>query len=111
MRRSKYGNVKVKADGYTFDSKAEYRRYRELDLLEKAKKIFFLQVHPEWNININGEKICTYKADFSYTDIKSRGASDSLLVVEDVKGVKTPVYRLKKRLMKAMFEIDIIEIS
>ena len=103
IRRSKYGNVKVKADGYTFDSKAEYRRYQELKLLEKAKEIFYLEVHPKWKININGTKICEYEADFCYQD-----ANDDPHV-EDTKGVRTAVYRLKKKLMKACFGIDIIE--
>jgi hypothetical protein len=104
-RRSKYGNVKVEADGYTFDSKAEYRRYQELKLLDKAKDIFYLQVHPEWNIIINGEQVCRYKADFSYQDARRNQ------IVEDVKGVKTQVYQLKKKLMKVVLGIDIVEVK
>lgn len=102
---SKYRNVKVRSDGYAFDSKAEYRRYEELVLLERAGEITQLGVHPRYALEVLGEKICVYEADFSYQD--RVGA----LHVEDVKGVRTREFILKKNLMRAIHGIEVIEIT
>ena len=101
--RNKYGNKKTVVDNITFDSMKEAARYGELKLLEKAGKIDLLELQPKFRLEVNGEKICTYIADFQYDD-------DGHTVVEDVKGVKTAIYRLKKKLVKAIFGIDIQEI-
>ena len=102
--RSKYGNKKTVVDGITFDSKKEAARYQELKLMEKAGVIIDLQLQPPFPIAINGEKICTYKADFAYK-VKAGGE-----VVEDVKGVRTPIYNLKKKLVKACHGVEITEV-
>jgi len=101
--RNKYGNKKTVVDNIVFDSMKEAARYGELKLLEKAGKIDLLELQPKFRLEVNGEKICTYIADFQYDD-------DGHTVVEDVKGVKTAIYRLKKKLVKAIFGIDIQEI-
>jgi len=99
---NKYNAKKVRLDGLTFDSKAEARRYQELKLLEQAGEISDLEIHPRYEIIINGVKVCNYIADFRYM-------SDGEQVVEDVKGVKTAVYRLKNKLMLAVHNIEILE--
>lgn len=104
MRGNKYRAVKTEVDGILFDSKKEAKRYKELKLLEKAGDILDLILQPPYEIKINGIKICIYKADFQYFD-KQKDA----IVTEDCKGFKTPVYRLKKKLMKALYGIDILE--
>lgn len=101
---TKYHAVKVKLDGYTFDSKKEAARYAELLLLVKAGHILELQVHPSFPLTVNGVNIGKYIADFAYHDWYKKKD-----VVEDVKGVKTPVYRLKNKLVKALYGIDILE--
>ena len=94
---SKYGNRKVKLDGYTFDSKAEARRYGELKMLYQAGEIHKLQVHPRYKLldpfEVKGVKYrgIVYEADFSYTE-------NGVQVVEDVKGMKTQVFRIKEKL-------------
>jgi hypothetical protein len=52
---------------------------------------------------VGGETICRYVADFVYVRDEKR-------IVEDVKGLKTAVYKLKKRLMKAVHKIEIQEV-
>jgi hypothetical protein len=99
----KYRNKKVTFDGYTFDSLKEYRRYIELKLLQKAGEISDLKLQVKFELTINGLKICSYIADFTYTQ-----AGDK--VVEDVKGVKTREYILKKKLMLAIHGIKIKEV-
>ena len=96
MFRGKYKAVKTEVDGITFDSKREAARYMELVLLERAGEISHLELQPSFVCMVNGHKICTYKADFRYF-------SASKSIVEDVKGVKTPVYRLKKKLVEALY--------
>jgi hypothetical protein len=108
--RHKYNAVKVKEDGYTFDSKQEHKRYCELRLLERAKQIGNLEVHPRFDIEINGSKICTYEADFGYRLLHGAFFGKAR-VIEDVKAIATPVYRIKKKLMKAVHGIDITEIN
>lgn len=81
-----------------FASQAEYRRYLELKLFATN-----LELQPKFPIVVNNKKICTYVADFKYLDDKGNE------VIEDVKGVKTPVYKLKKKLVEALYPIKIIE--
>lgn len=97
-------------DGITFDSKKEAARYRDLKLMERAKLISNLELQPEYLliertiINGKNHRAIIYKADFKYYDnVKNK------LIVEDVKGFKTDVYAIKKRLMKAKYNIEILE--
>jgi hypothetical protein len=93
VRRNKYGAIKVKADGITFDSKLEHKRYQELKLLEKAGEITSLMVHKRWPLysQVSNAPIDScdtlvghYESDFNYRD-------DGKLIVEDCKGVVTPL--------------------
>ena len=92
---AKYGNTKVKVDGVPFDSKREAARWRELRLLERAGEISDLrrQVRYELVPKLPGERPVDYIADFVYRDKNGNE------VVEDVKGVRTPVYVIKRKLM------------
>lgn len=101
----KYRNQPVVVDGIRFASKAEARRYGELKLLERAGKIARLQCQPQFPIKINGALICTYVGDFAYYRI-----SNDINVVEDVKGVETPVFRIKRKLVEAMFPNIVIDV-
>lgn len=100
----KYGNRKTELDGYTFDSLAEAKRYGELILLVRNGDITNLEVHPFFPLVVNDKKIGKYIADFSYLE-------NGKQKVEDVKGVKTAVYQLKKKLVKAIYGLDIVEVS
>jgi hypothetical protein len=100
----KYHAIKTVVDGQTFHSKKEANRYQELKLLEKAGEIRFLETQVSYTIRVNGMHICNYICDFRYTI-----PGQYPVCVEDVKGVLTPVYRLKKKLMLAVHGIEIIE--
>lgn len=105
---SKYKNVKVQEDGYTFDSKAEHRRYQELKLLQAAGEIELLAVHLPYELWVHGTKVATYISDFNYY----LPGTDTWMT-EDVKSTatRTASYRLKKKLMKACHDIDVIEVT
>jgi len=102
---SKYYNKKTELHGISFDSKKESVRYQELLLLERARKITDLELQPRFDLIVNNQKIGFYKADFRYTDIRTGNS-----IIEDVKGMKTPVYNLKRKLVKALYGIDIVEV-
>lgn len=96
---NKYLNKKTEVDGIKFDSRKEATRYGYLKI---DPEVSDLQLQVSFPITINGILICRYVADFVYF----RGG---VQVVEDVKGVRTAVFILKKKLMKAVHNIDIKE--
>lgn len=112
MAYRKYGNRKTVADGIKFDSRAEAERYKELKLMEKGGKIKDLVLQPEFllqdKFKYRGktERAVRYIADFKYFD-----AEKGVYVVEDVKGMETEVFRIKRKLFlkkygdKYIFEI------
>ena len=102
---NKYNAVKTEVDGTWFDSKAEARRYQDLKLLEGAGEIRALILQPRFDFALNGVKMGFYKADFQYQD----RAKNWETVVEDKKGMKTPVYNLKKKMLKAFYGIEVFE--
>jgi len=104
-RRSKFNAKPTVVDGIRFASQKEARCWRDLRALEMIGEISSLKVQPRFRLEVNGIKICDYVADFDYFDriIQSR-------VIADAKGMKTPVYRLKAKLMKAIHGIEIREL-
>jgi len=106
MTRNKFGAIKTTIDGITFDSRAEGRRYTQLKLMERAGEIEAIELQPRFDLIVNGKKCGFYKADFGYIDKALRQR-----VIEDVKGVATPIYRLKKKLVAAIYGVNVIEIS
>jgi len=110
---TKYRAVRTEIDGITFASKAEAERYCQLRELAKAGEIDQLELQPKYEVSVNGHKICNYIADFRYFS-KAKGPQDQAghVVVEDVKGKPTPVYRLKKKLVEALYPgVQITEIK
>jgi hypothetical protein len=102
IKRSKYGAKKTVVDGITFDSQAEATRYGVLKVIQSAGLITDLRLQVPYQITVNGKRVCRYVADFVYIE-------NGKEVVEDVKGMKTPVYNLKKKLMEAVFGVVILE--
>ena len=112
--RSKYRAVKTTIDGLVFDSKKEAARYQELKMLQRAGKIRDLELQPEYTIWVDTPSgtralIADYRGDFRYRTVPW-DYEEAETVVEDVKGFKTPIYRLKKKLVEAQYGITIREI-
>lgn len=119
---NKYHSKKITVGSETFDSSKEYRRFCELKLLQRAKKISDLQRQVKFvlipaqrepdEIGVRGgikkgkiiEQECAYLADFVY--INEKGEK----VVEDTKGFKTKDYIIKRKLMLYVHGIKIVEI-
>lgn len=102
-KTSKYNAKKVRIDGILFDSKLEGNRYLELKQLLSLGVISDLETHKKYPLIVNGLEVTTYEADFVY---KKNGTE----VVEDTKGFLTKEYKIKKKLMKAIYDKDIIEV-
>lgn len=100
---SKYRNVRTEVDGIVFDSKKEAGRWRELCLLQRAGEIKELQRQIPFSIDIHGEHICKYIADFFYQEKLPTKAEVWKTVIEDCKGYRTEVYKLKKKLVAAVY--------
>jgi hypothetical protein len=98
--KSKFGAVKCEINGLMFHSKKESQRYLELELLHKAGLIS--KPILQYEFLLPGP--IKYRSDFVYYDYK-----ELVFVVEDTKGFKTPEYKLKKKLMKAILQIQIKE--
>jgi len=88
LKSSKYRNVKTEVDGITFDSKAEAQRYSELKLLAAADEIIGFGLQPSFTLP-GGIR---YRPDFIVC------SEDGTVWVEDVKGVETAGFKLKKKL-------------
>lgn len=127
MIKRKYNNKKIIVDGIKFDSKKEALRYKELKMLEKAGIISNLQRQVKYTlipaqyertdeVYTKGkdkgkpkkgrliERECAYYADFVYS------TKSGELVVEDTKGMRTPDYIIKRKLMLYVHGIRIVEV-
>lgn len=120
---SKYHNEKVIVDGIAFASRKESRRYEELKLLQRAGKISSLELQKKYELipaqyeaDIKGirsgikkgkliERSVNYIADFVYTDNET-----GKIVVEDTKGVRTPEFIIKRKLMLYRYNIRVKEL-
>ena len=110
---NKYHAVKETVDGITFDSKAEARRYGELCLLERAGEIRDLALQPGFelqpaftNADCKRERAIVYRGDFKYVDCRT-----GLTVVEDVKGMRTPVYKMKRKMLEYVHGVVVREVK
>lgn len=108
--KSKYHSRKQIIDGYVFASKREAQRYLELKMLERAGEISNLELQKRFELmpsqRIDGkvvERPCYYVCDFAYLE----GGKQ---VVEDAKGMKTEVYKIKRKLMLYKYGITIKEV-
>ena len=108
--RSKYGSKKTIVDNIKFDSKWEAERYGQLKAMERAMFIRDLELQVPYDIVVNDVKICRYVADFRYKKESNHTITNDeyyVEVVEDAKGFETPEFKLKKKLMKAVHNINI----
>lgn len=108
---NKYHNKKIAYAGEMFDSRKELNRYIELLLLQKAGKISGLRRQVKFELipplrDAQGrpaERACCYIADYVYTE-------NGKTVVEDAKGIRTEVYKIKRKLMLWVHGIQIREV-
>ena len=111
MKR-KYNNKRIEIDGYTFDSKLEADFYQRLKPLVKSGKIKELKIHPRYllqeGFTKNGKR---YQPIFYIADFEAL-YDDGTVVIYDTKGMRTEVYKIKRKLFeyryrdKTIVEVD-----
>lgn len=101
--RSKYRSKRTEINGISFASRREANRWAELCLLAKAGKISDLRRQWKIPLTAHGKLICHYIADFAYLE-------NGQETIEDAKGFKTDVYKLKAKLFEAEFGKSIKEV-
>ncbi len=101
-RHSKFNAIAVDTEHGRFDSKLEYQRFLELQLMERAGLISDLRRQIKYPLVLGNTLVCTYIADFVYCE-------NGVEVVEDSKGFRTREYLMKKNLMKKIHGIEIFE--
>lgn len=100
--QSKYNNKKTQIDMYVFDSVKEAKRYKELKLLERVGEISNLELQPRFilqdSFKKNGRtyRKIEYVADFKYIE-------KGKIIVEDVKGIQTDVFKIKHKLFEKIY--------
>lgn len=122
-RKSKYGNHRLTVNDpeaekisdrvIRFDSKKEANRWFELKLLVRQGTIWNLKRQVVFPCVVNGFLVCKYIADFSYETHHPTDLTRTITVVEDVKSPitrKNPVYRVKAKLFRALYKINIQEV-
>ena len=102
---NKYNAKKTEFMGYKFDSKWEAERYGQLASMQMAGVVEDLERQVKFDIIVNDHKICKYIADFVYILTHENGKKEK--IIEDAKGVQTTDFKIKKKLMKAVFDIEI----
>lgn len=106
--QNKFQAIKTTVDGIRFDSKREAARYSDLKWLERVGEISHLRLQVPFEVipavTIYGiyHRPTIYKADFTYYQ-------NGRFVVEDAKGIRTPDYKLKRKLMKTVHNIEVLE--
>jgi hypothetical protein len=115
-RMSKYKNKKVVIDNITFDSNKEGMRYLELKQKESNGQIKDLrlqvkfELQPSYKIDNKTIRAINYVCDFVYMENINGDIPSWKQVIEDVKGYRTDVYKLKKKLFEYKYGIEIEEV-
>lgn len=117
-KRHKFNARPVKkgerADGLTFPTQLEAARYDTLRMMERAGEIApgSIRLQVRFQLTVKAESgelvhVCTYVADFVYRLTRAPNVD----VVEDAKGVRTDVFKIKKALMRACLGIEVQEVG
>jgi hypothetical protein len=98
--KHKFRAIQTEVDGIKFASRKEARRYRELRLLEKSGELLFFLRQVPFHLPANVKYVCDFLCFWK----------DDTVTVEDVKGIKMPMYVLKKKQVEAIYPIKIMEV-
>ena len=114
----KYRNIETTVDGIRFASQKEARRFLYLKGMENSGEISDLRLQVNFTLQEgftkpDGERVkpIVYKADFTYRK-KDENGRYTLYIVEDVKtkGTRTEKYKIKRKLFREKYGMDITEV-
>ena len=100
IRKRKFGNKIVETEDGKFNSKIEHRRWLVLKKAQADGLIYGLEREVEFSMDIGTDTICKYYADTTYM-------KDGEFIVEDVKGVRTAVFNLKRKMLRIFYGLEI----
>lgn len=100
MLKHKFRAIPTEFDGIKFASRKEAKRYRELRLLEKSGELLFFLRQVPFHLPANVKYVCDFLCFWK----------DDSVTIEDVKGIKTSMYILKKKQVEAIYPVKIMEI-
>lgn len=100
MIKHKFKAISTIYDGIKFPSKKEQKRYQQLRLLEQSGDLLFFLRQVPFHLTGNIKYVCDFMCFWK----------DGTVTIEDVKGFKTDMYKVKKKLVEATYPIEIIEI-
>jgi len=98
--KHKFKAVRTEIAGFKFASKKEAKRYTELKALEQAGEVAFFQMQTPFHLPAGVKYVLDFQVYWANGDI----------TFEDVKGMRTPMYILKKKQVEALYPIKITEI-
>ena len=98
--KHKFNAIRSECDGFKFASKKERKRYLELKMLREANEVLFFQMQSPFHLTGGVKYVCDFQVYWKNGDI----------TFEDVKGVRTPMYILKKKQVEQLYPITITEI-
>ena len=101
-----YNKITVTGDGIRHDSRKEANRWEELKLLQRAGKIKNLQRQVKFELT---PKLADFRASYYIADFVYEDLASGKTVVEDCKGMRTPAYIIKRKLMLYVHGIRILE--
>lgn len=108
---SKYRNSRTKVDGISFDSQAEARRYVELKTLKAAGHVLGFILQPRFILQEGFERDDEIVEKMEYVADFLIMWADGRTTIEDVKGVRTDVYKLKMKLFEKRYpKLKIVEV-
>ena len=100
MLKHKFRAVRCEYDGIKFASKKEGKRYLELKLLQKSGEVIFFLRQVPIHLSASVKYVCDYLIFWASGNV----------TFEDVKGMVTPMYLAKKKMVEAIYPIKIIEV-
>lgn len=100
MLKHKFRAIPTELDGIKFASRKEAKRYIELRLLEKSGELLFFLRQVPFHLPANVKYVCDFLCFWK----------DETVTIEDVKGIKTPLYILKKKQVEATYPVKIMEV-
>lgn len=98
--KHKFNAVRCESDGFKFASKKELKRYLELKALKESGEVLFFLLQTPFHLPASIKYVCDFQVYWANGDI----------TFEDVKGMKTPMYNLKKKQVEELYPIKITEI-
>ncbi len=100
MIKHKFKAISTESDGIKFSSKKEAKHYQELKLLQKSGGLLFFLRQVPFHLPGGVKYVCDFLCFWK----------DGTVTIEDVKGMKTPMYSLKKKQVETIYPITITEI-